>query len=288
MIRTNLRGMAVCTICAVALGVVLTSGTAAARELRVCADPNNLPFSNAQMEGFENKIVDLVGRKLDATVAYTWWPQRRGFIRNTLKAGDCDLVSGIASGIEMLRPTRPYYRSGFAFVTRADGPQVSSLDDPVLRQVKIGLPLVGEDGSSTPPGHALAKRGIVDNIRGYMIYGDYRDPNPASEIMKAVASGEIDVAIVWGPMAGYFAAREDVPLRLKLVEPRIDGPRLPMVFDISMGVRKEDRALRDEVDAALSDLKPQIDEVLDEYNVPRLDGSGREISAASAEPGGVR
>lgn len=184
MIRTNLRGMAVCTICAVALGVVLTSGTAAARELRVCADPNNLPFSNAQMEGFENKIVDLVGRKLDATVAYTWWPQRRGFIRNTLKAGDCDLVSGIASGIEMLRPTRPYYRSGFAFVTRADGPQVSSLDDPVLRQVKIGLALVGEDGSSTPPGHALAKRGIVDNIRGYMIYGDYRDPNPASEIMS--------------------------------------------------------------------------------------------------------
>jgi mxaJ protein len=288
MIRTNLRGTAVCTIFAIALGVVLMSGTAAARELRVCADPNNLPFSNAQMEGFENKIVALVARELDATVAYTWWPQRRGFIRNTLKAGDCDLVSGIASGIEMLRPTRPYYRSGFAFVTRADGPQVFSLDDPVLHQVKIGLPLVGEDGSSTPPGHALAKRGIIDNVRGYMVYGDYRDRNPASEIVKAVASGEIDVAIVWGPMAGYFAAREDVPLRLKLVEPRIDGPRLPMVFDISMGVRKEDRALRDEVDGALSDLKPQIDEVLDKYNVPRLDGSGREISAASAEPGGVR
>jgi mxaJ protein len=285
---TKLPGMTVRMICVVALGMVLISGTAAARELRVCADPNNLPFSNAQMEGFENKIVDLVARELNASVAYTWWPQRRGFIRNTLKAGDCDLVSGIPSGIEMLRPTRPYYRSGFAFVTRADGPQVSSLDDPVLRQVKIGLPLVGEDGSSTPPGHALAKRGIVDNIRGYMIYGDYRDHNPASEIMKAVASGEIDVAIVWGPMAGYFAAREDVPLRLKLVEPRIDGPRLPMVFDISMGVRKEDRALRDEVDAALWDLKPQIDEVLDTYNVPRLDGSGREISAASAEPGGVR
>jgi mxaJ protein len=222
MIRTNLGGMAVCTICAFALGMVLMSGTAAARELRVCADPNNLPFSNAQMEGFENKIVDLVARELDATVAYTWWPQRRGFIRNTLKAGDCDLVSGIASGIEMLWPTRPYYRSGFAFVTRVDGPQVSSLDDPVLRQVKIGLPLVGEDGSSTPPGHALAKRGIIDNVQGYMIYGDYRDRHPASEIMKAVASGEIDVAVVWGPMAGYFAAREDVPLRLKLVEPRID------------------------------------------------------------------
>ena len=288
MIRTNLRGMAMCTICAIALGMVLMSEKAAARELRVCADPNNLPFSNAQMEGFENKIVDLVARELDATVAYTWWPQRRGFIRNTLKAGDCDLVSGIASGIEMLRPTRPYYRSGFAFVTRADGPQVSSLDDPVLRQVKIGVPLVGEDGSSTPPGHALAKRGIIDNVQGYMIYGDYRDRNPASEIMKAVASCEIDVAIVWGPMAGYFAAREDVPLRLKLVEPRIDGPRLPMVFDISMGVRKEDRALRDEIDEALVRHKRQIDQILDDYNVPRLDDTGREISAASAEPGGVR
>jgi len=279
ILRTLARAVCMVTFL---IAAFLASGTASARELRVCADPNNLPFSNAQEEGFENKIIELVAEKLDATVSYTWWPQRRGFIRNTLKAGNCDLVSGIASGVEMLRPTRPYYRSGFAFVTRADGPQVSSLDDPILRKIKIGLPLVGEDGSSTPAGHALAKRGIIDNVRGYLVYGDNRDPNPAGDIVGAVASGEIDVAIVWGPLAGYFAKREEVTLRVTLVKPQIDGPRLPMVFDISMGVRKEDRALRNEIDEALVRLKPKIDEMLDDYSVPRLDGTGRQISAASA------
>lgn len=275
-------------VCALLIAAVLASGTASARELRVCADPNNLPFSNAKGEGFENKIVELLAQDLDATVVYTWWPQRRGFVRNTLKAGNCDLVSGIASGVELLRPTRPYYRSGFAFVTRADGPEVASLDDPILREVKIGLPLVGEDGSSTPPGHALAKRGIINNVRGYMVYGDYRNPNPAGDIIGAVASGEIDVAIVWGPFAGYFAAREPTPLRVTLVEPRIDGPRLPMVFDISMGVRKEEEALRDEIDDALIRLKPRIDAILDDYGVPRLDGTGREISKVSAKASELR
>lgn len=267
-------------MCTLLLTLFFGSGTASARELRVCADPNNLPFSNAQGEGFENKIIGLLAQELDATVRYTWWPQRRGFIRNTLKAGKCDVVSGIASGVDMLRPTRPYYRSGFVFVTRADGPQVSSLDDPILHDVKIGVALVGDDGSSTPPGHALAKRGIIDNVRGYMVYGDYRNRHPAADIVRAVASGDVDVAVVWGPLAGYFAAREAIPLRVALVEPRIDGPRLPMVFDISMGVGKEDRALRDEIDEALVRLKVQIDQILDEYDVPRLDGAGREISSA--------
>ncbi len=252
-------------------GLLLVSAPAAARELRVCADPNNLPFSNAQGQGFENKIVELVAQELDARVVYTWWPQRRGFIRNTLEEGDCDLVSGIASGVELLRPTRPYYRSGYAFVTRANGPQVGSLDDPVLHQLRIGVQLVGDDGSSPPPGHALARRGMFDNVRGYMVYGDYRDGNPAARIVEAVASGEVDVAIAWGPLAGYFAERVRTPLKVQLVTPQIDGPRLPMVFDISMAVRTEDRALGEEVDAALTRLQPQIDAILDDYNVPRVE-----------------
>ena len=253
-------------------GFALVFATIAdARELRVCADPNNLPFSNERGEGFENKIAELIADELGVTLSYTWWAQRRGFIRNTLNTGSCDLVTGTTNGIEMLRTTLPYYRSGYAFVTRQDGPKISSLDDPILHNLRIGIQLVGEDGANPPPSEALARRGIVDNVRGYLVYGDYRERNPAAAIMDAVAKGEIDVAIVWGPVAGYFAGRESVPLKVALVTPQNDGPRLPMVFDINMGVRKDDPTLRDELNAALSKLRPKIDAVLANYGVPRAD-----------------
>jgi mxaJ protein len=249
----------------------LQIGAVDARELRVCADPNNLPFSNERGEGFENKIAELIAADLGATLSYTWWAQRRGFIRSTLNAGSCDLVTGTTNGIEMLRTTRPYYRSGYAFVTRAEGPDIESLDDPALHDVKIGIQLVGLEGSNPPPAEALARRGIIGNVRGYLVYGDYRDSNPASAIMSAVAKGDIDVGIVWGPVAGYFAPRESPPLRVKLVTPEDDGPRLPMMFDANMGTRTEDVSLREEVNAALVRLKPQIDAILASYGVPRVD-----------------
>ena len=253
-------------------GFALVFATIAdARELRVCADPNNLPFSNERGEGFENKIAELIADELGVTLSYTWWAQRRGFIRNTLNTGSCDLVTGTTNGIEMLRTTLPYYRSGYAFVTRQDGPKVSSLNDPILHNLRIGIQLVGEDGANPPPSEALARRGIVDNVRGYLVYGDYREQNPAAAIMDAVAKGEIDVAIVWGPVAGYFAGRESVPLKIALVTPQNDGPRVPMVFDINMGVRRDDPTLRDEINAALSKLRPKIDAVLANYGVPRAD-----------------
>jgi len=253
-------------------GLALVFATIAdARELRVCADPNNLPFSNERGEGFENKIAELIANELGVTLSYTWWAQRRGFIRNTLNTGSCDLVTGTTNGIEMLRTTLPYYRSGYTFVTRQDGPKVSSLDDPILHNLRIGIQLVGEDGANPPPSEALARRGIVDNVRGYLVYGDYREQNPAAAIMDAVAKGEIDVAIVWGPVAGYFAGRESVPLKVALVTPQNDDPRVPMVFDINMGVRRDDPTLRDEINAALSKLRPKIDAVLATYGVPRAD-----------------
>jgi mxaJ protein len=246
-----------------------------ARELRVCADPNNLPFSNEAREGFENKLVELIARDLDATVAYTWWAQRRGFIRNTLKAGECDLVAGAPSNMEMMKTTRPYYRSTYVFVTRGDAPMPVSFDDPLLRDKIIGVQLVGDDGFNTPPAHALSRRGIVRNVRGYSLYGDYSQPNPPARIVEAVAKGEVDVAVVWGPLAGYFAVRHDAQLRLSPVTPQFDGPRLPMVFDISMGMRREDVALRQEIDVALARRRPEIDAILAEYGVPRVDAPTR-------------
>jgi mxaJ protein len=260
-----------CLAAAAVIGLAGLATGAEARELRVCADPNNLPFSNEREEGFENKIVALVAEELGATVAYTWWAQRRGFVRSTIKADLCDLVPGVPFGFELLRTTQPYYRSTYVFVTRADGPRIASFDDPVLREVKVGVQLVGDDGANTPPAHALANRGVVDNVRGYHLYADYGEPNPPSRIVEAVARGEVDVAVAWGPMAGFFAARQPQPLKVVPVSPIADGPRLPMVWDIAMGVRREEPELRNEIGAALRRRKPEIDAILRAYDVPRLD-----------------
>jgi mxaJ protein len=261
--------------------LLLIGGGAEAHELRVCADPNNLPFSNAAGEGFENKIVALLAKDMGATVSYVWWAQRRGFIRNTLKTGDCDLWPGIASGVEMALTTRPYYRSSYVFVTRADRKlDIGSFDDPRLKTLIIGVQMIGNDAMNTPPAHALARRGIVDNVRGFMIYGDYRRPNPPADIVDAVAEGKIDVGIAWGPLAGYFAARAPVPLALRPVEPQADGPQWPMVFDIAMGVRHGDSAFKHEIDRLLMREHAAIGAILDAYHLPRLDASGAAQNAA--------
>lgn len=257
-----------------ALAFSLVAALANARELRVCADPNNMPFSNAGGEGFENKIAGIVARELGATLSYTWWAQRRGFIRNTLKAGLCDLVPGTPANLEMLRTTAPYYRSSYVFVTRKEAPEVRSFDDPRLRDLRIGVQLIGDDGANSPPVQALGRRGIVGHLIGFPVYGDYSAPNPPARIIEAVASGDVDMAVVWGPLAGYFAARQKVALRITLVEPRIDGPQLPMIYDISMGVRHEDEALRGEVDAALAKHRAEINAILAQYGMPRLGTAG--------------
>jgi mxaJ protein len=241
------------------------------RVLRVCADPNNLPFSNARGEGFENRLAALVARDLGAELRYTWWAQRRGFFRNTLRAGTCDLVAGVPTSVEMVLATRPYYRSTYVFVTRRDAPfRVRSFDDPVLRTVRVGVQFIGDDYANTPPAHALTARGLVSNVTGFSVYGDYRQPNPPARIMDAVADRRIDVAVVWGPLGGYFARHARVPMRVVPVSPQIDLPFLPFVFDISMGVRRDAPALRDEIDAVLQRERTAIDAILTEYGVPRV------------------
>lgn len=251
----------------------LLSAAAGARELRVCADPNNLPYSNQAGEGFENRIVALLAAAMQADVRYTWWAQRRGAVRNTLNARECDLIPGVASSSGMTATTDPYYRSGYVFVSRADAPlaDLASFDDPRLPQLTIGVQLIGDDGANTPPAHALARRGMAANVRGYMVYGDYRDRAPQSAILDAVADGTLDVAVVWGPTAGYFAAQSPVPLRLQPVTPWLDGPQWPMVFDVSMGVRRDDPALRRELDRLLADHREDIIAILNDYHVPLME-----------------
>jgi mxaJ protein len=254
---------------ALALVVVLSAGEAAAqeRELRVCADPDNLPFSNERLEGFENKIAELIAKELDAALRYTWASQRRGFIRQTLKAGKCDLLVGVPSGYELVLSTKPYYRSTYVFVyAKSKNLELRSFDDPVLRQLKIGLHAFGEDGANSPPAHALARRGIARNVVGFTILNT--EGSPPGRIIDAVAAGEIDVAIVWGPFAGYFTKRERVELEVVPVSSSTDLPFLPFVYDMSMGVRRGEDALKDRLEGILDRRRGDIQSLLERYGIP--------------------
>jgi mxaJ protein len=251
------------------LAVWLAASTPPRNALRVCADPNNLPFSNSSKQGFENEIAALLARDMGRPLLYTWWAERRGFLRNTLGAGVCDVVMAVPAGSNRVRTTRPYYRSSYVFVSPlARGLTVRSFDDPVLRTVRIGIPLVGDDGANPPPAHALGRRGIVDNVVGFTVYGDYRQNSPPQRILEALVRGDLDVAVVWGPLAGAFARRGAVPLRIEPVTPASDGG-LPLTFAIALGVRKDDEELQRQLDVSLSRRSADIERILEDHGVPR-------------------
>ena len=243
-----------------------------AKPLRVCSDPENMPFSNQKLEGFENKIASLIAKDLGTTVSYIWWGQRRGFIRNTMNAtlqeGRCDLVIGVPEGYDLVSTMPPYYRSSYVFVyPKGKGLAVKSLDDPILKKLKIGVHLLGDDYTNPPPVHELSKRGVVDNVVGFSTF--YSAENPPGTIIDAVASGKVNLAIVWGPIAGYYAARQSVPMELVPV-PSGQGD-LPFAFNISMGVKKGDEALKARVENVRRQRSAEITAILKEYGVPLMD-----------------
>lgn len=237
----------------------------------MCADPNNLPFSNDRGEGFENKLAEMIAAETGARVEYTWWAQRRGFVRNTLRAGECDVLLGVPTEYELAETTRPYYRSSYVFVTRKDRSlHLRSLDDPRLKELRIGVQMIGDDFSNSPPAHALSARGIVRNVVGYSVLSDYSQPNPPARIVDAVSSGDVDAALVWGPLAGYFARREPAMLELSTIDTAADSHMRPFAFDISMAVRRGDTERLAALEDFIERRRADIDRLLDEYGVPRL------------------
>jgi mxaJ protein len=243
--------------------VVTLSSLAAPRELRVCADPHDLPYSSADERGFENRIVRLIAHDLGADLQYYWLPQWRGYARKTLVAGHCDVIPGMPAAVDNVLATSAYYRGAYAFVyskKRVAG--LTSLDDPRLRTLRIGLQLVGIDATATPPGRALARRDIVNNVVGFPVMGD--TPS-AKRIVEALADDALDVAIVWSPQAGYFIAQRHADLDVVPIQPDAGDPSFE--FPIAMGVRRDDVALQQALNASIARLKPQIDAVLRDYAV---------------------
>jgi len=248
----------------VCISLLLFCALAFARDLRVCADPNNLPFSNNKRQGFENRIAELVAQDLQLNLVYQWQRMGRGFVRDFMNTGECEVLIGIPANFKPVLTTAPYYRSSYVFVTRKDGKlKPASLDDPVLHQLKIGVQVLEED--YTPPATALARRHLQNQIVGFDTTGE-----DADSIIRAVADQKLDTAIVWGPLAGFFA-KKDPDLELTPVTPPVDPPALPFTFSIAMGVCKGNNALRDELENVIEKRQDQINSILDDYGVPRLE-----------------
>ena len=239
--------------------------------LRVCADANSLPFSNKKEEGFENKIARLIADELEQPIHYTWWPQTIGFIRNTLRLRRCDLIVGIGTGNELVQNTNPYYRSIYTMVYRQDsGLKATSLSDPALKSLRFGV-IAG-----TPPATLLAKYGLIGQARPYHRTVDTRFFSPTRQAIEDVAAGKIDIALIWGPAAGYFAKQQKAALVVVPLLNEQTGVRLD--FRVSMAVRANENDWKRQLNRILKRLKPKIDRILKDYGVPLLDRQRRLIA----------
>lgn len=278
------HGVAIRACGGLVLGSVLLAGTVLGAEggalgelvdrseLRVCADPASLPLSNEQGEGFENKIAELMAQRLGVPVVYTWYPNALGFVRNTLRSGKCDLIMGVVAADELVQNTNPYYRSSYVLAYRsADGDRFADLDNPLMQLARIGV-IAG-----TPPVDLLARKGLTGQIRGYDLMVDSRVEQPAREAIEDLAEGQLDATLLWGPIAGYWAKRQAVPITLV---PLTSDPRsgLRLDFRISMGMRPGEPEWKHEVNGLIRELRPEIQDILLDYGVPLLDEQDRAIT----------
>jgi quinoprotein dehydrogenase-associated probable ABC transporter substrate-binding protein len=240
---------------------------------RACADPRDLPFSNEAGEGFENKIAELFAAKLGKSVAYTFYPDATGFIRNTLNAHRCDVVLGIAQGVDIVQPTSPYYRTSYVAAYRADGPLkgLDTLSDPRLKTARIGVV------AGTPPVNFLVDNRLLGQMKSYALVVDTRFDSPTHAMMDDLDRGDIDVALLWGPIGGYYALKaKNATTVVPLVKDQAEGQR--MVYRIVMGVRHSDQNWKRTLNKLISDNKDQIQAILQSYGVPLLDENDQPIS----------
>jgi quinoprotein dehydrogenase-associated probable ABC transporter substrate-binding protein len=244
--------------------------------LRVCADPNNMPFSNEKGEGFENKLAELFAEKLGKRVAYTFFPQATGFVRMTLGSHRCDVIMGYPQGDELVQSTNPYYQTAYAFVSKAGSPleAVDTLADARLKDKRIGIV------AGTPPATYFVADGLMVKAKPYPLVIDTRFDSSAKAMMDDLASGEIDAGVLWGPMAGYYASRADPPMHVTLLMKEAGGPR--MIYRITMGVRPSDQNWKRQLNKLIAENQPAINKVLLGFGVPLLDSDEHLIAGDSS------
>ncbi|HEY9443578.1 MAG TPA: quinoprotein dehydrogenase-associated putative ABC transporter substrate-binding protein [Gemmatimonadales bacterium] len=238
-------------------------------KIRVCADPDNMPSSNDKLEGYENKLATLISQELKAKLEYVWYPTRRGYFR-ILNGMYCDLAMEVPAGLDMAGTTKPYFRSGYVFVTRKGSglEDIKNLADPRLKKLKIGVNIYTSDAENSPPAMALSHYGVVGNLTGYSTFFD--ENNRPEDIINAVAKKDVDLAIAWGPLAGYYAKQTTVPLVLTALPAQDSLSEFPFQYNIGIAVRRKDKEFRDSLEAVLARRQPDVQAILKEYAVPML------------------
>ncbi|HXG79815.1 MAG TPA: quinoprotein dehydrogenase-associated putative ABC transporter substrate-binding protein [Methyloceanibacter sp.] len=250
---------------------------AAAKEiLRVCSDPDNLPFSNEKGEGFENKLAELIAGKLDAKLEYTWFSEASGYVPNTLGRSACDLVMGYAQGTGLIDDTNPYYYTSYVLLYRENDKSLAGVDrlsDPRLKGKAIGYV------PRTPPASILALHGLMPTARSFELRGDGNASTAATDMIAAVASGKLDAAILWGPLGAYYAQFAKTPLAIVPLVKETAGP--PVIYGITLGVRPNDPQWKHKLNKLIAENQREINALLASYNVPVLDANGNPIAATA-------
>jgi quinoprotein dehydrogenase-associated probable ABC transporter substrate-binding protein len=282
-----LRQLGLCISCAMVAGILVPAKLLAQQAierpelsielidpkmLRVCADPHNMPFSTDKGEGFENKIAELLAEKLGKVLAYSWYPQAPGFVRNTLAAHKCDLIMGIPQGDDLVQVTNPYYRTTYALVFKQgnglDG--VDTMGDPRLKDKRIGVV------AGTPPGNNMAVNGLMALAKPYPLVIDTRVDSSSVAMMRDLETGVIDAGILWGPMAGYYARQASFTATVVPLVKETSGPRL--AYRIAMGVRFADQDWKRSLNRTIAENQPRISKILLSFGVPLLDDSNHPIT----------
>ena len=237
--------------------------------IRVCADPDNMPSSNNKSEGFENKIAELIAGELKAKLSYVWYPTRRGYFR-ILNGRYCDMALEAPAGLDMTGVTKPYFRSGYVFVARQGSglEDLNSLADPRLKKLKIGVNMYTSDAENSPPAMALSRYGVVGNLTGYFTF--FSEQDRPEDIIKGVANKEVDLAIVWGPLAGYFAEAVSGAAHAHAAPRQGHLSDIPFQYNMGIAVRRQDKEFRDSLQAVLERRRPEIEAILKSYNIPVL------------------
>jgi mxaJ protein len=274
----RLASIAACAILVAALGVAGMGNARSAGSLRVCSDPDNMPFSNDKGEGFENKLAELIASKLGAELTYSWFSESTGYVPNTMGHDACDLVMGYAQGTGLIDDTNPYYYTSYVLIHRQDDQSLAGVDrlsDSRLKGKRIGL------FARTPPASILPMYGLGANAKQFEVNADESASKAAQKMIAEIASGELDVGILWGPVGGYYAEQSSVPLKLVPLVKEKAGPST--IYGITMGVRPNEPQWKHTINKLLAENRPGIYAILEGYNVPVLDENGNLITAAAAE-----
>jgi quinoprotein dehydrogenase-associated probable ABC transporter substrate-binding protein len=283
-------------LCVAAIILVIDRGTARAQQaqdntdlsielvdpkvLRVCADPRNMPLSNEKGEGFENKLAELFAEKLQKKLDYMFFPQATGFVRMTLGAHRCDVIMGFPQGDELVQGTNPYYRTAYALVAKPGSglENVATLGDERLKGKRIGIV------AGTPPATNMAVNGLMTSAKPYPLMIDTRIDSSVAAMINDLKAGEIDAAVLWGPMAGYYAKQADPPLHVTPLVKETSGPQL--AYRIGMGVRAADQNWKRQLNRLIQENQPAINRILLDFGVPLLDENDQPIrmEAAAKQP----